>query len=62
MEIQTLIKCREDKGVVVDLHGDEVYVSVFVKGGHACCFMSRQEAMELITALQIALVNMEAAK
>lgn len=62
MELQTLIKCREDKGVVVDTHGDEVYVSVFVRGGHACCFMSQSETMELITALQTILASMEVAK
>lgn len=62
MEIQTLIKCREDKGVVVDQHGEEVYCSVFVKGGHAACFMSRQETVELIAALQAILDHQETSK
>jgi hypothetical protein len=38
--------------VIVDQHDQEVYISVFVSGGHAACFMTRSETFELIEALQ----------
>lgn len=62
MEIQTLIKCREDRGVIVDQYGEEVHVSVFVRGAHASCFMSRGETIELIAALQAIIDNQETSK
>jgi hypothetical protein len=61
-DIQAYINCRDNRGVIVDQHDQEVYVSVFVSGGHAACFMSQGETLELITTLQTILANMEIAK
>jgi hypothetical protein len=51
-DIQAYIKCRDNKGVIVDKHDQEVYISVFVSGAHAACFMTRDEALEVIESLQ----------
>jgi hypothetical protein len=51
-DIQAYINCRDNRGVIVDQHDQEVYISVFVSGGHAACFMTRSETFELIEALQ----------
>ena len=51
-DVQAYIKCRDNKGVIIDKHDQEVYISVFVSGAHASCFMTRGETFELIEALQ----------
>ena len=50
---QHYIHTEDGRGVVVDEHNKGgVVVSVFVVGGHATCFLNREQTLELIEAMQ----------
>jgi len=50
---QHYIHTEDGRGIVVDEHmKNSIAVSVFVVGGHATCFLNREQTLELIEAMQ----------
>ena len=54
-DYETRIDCEENSSLFIDKFDDCVWVNISIHGGHARAILTREQALELIDAINIAL-------
>ena len=58
-DYETRIECEQNSTISIDKFDDCVWININVHGGHARAILTREQGLELIDAINIALSDNE---